>query len=612
MHTCITKYPWLRKIFIVLFSYLSVLSLARIIALNGDGAVYFGGTYFGYNLTSVLYFAVTAWLLHRFLRLTDRRLRTVSSAGGILLGLAIVYGGYAHYANNIFISVSEGLLQPFLALGISACTTPLCAELLQLPSRFESRNAGRRSDSVSRIQTFLSTRPWCYFLLTWGILMISYMPLFLSQWPGNFVFDAKYQMSEVCYNSYSTHHPLLHTLLMGSAYKLGLWMGSASAGFQFYTLFQMLVLTGVFAYLLLYLYKKKAPACIRICALLWFALFPMHSLFAISATKDVLFAAFFLWHAIFLFRLLMDRERFTWHGYVGMILSGVLMVLFRNNALYALCAAGLILLLFLKPLASRLRYLCVLAAILLLSSLSGRALVACTNAHSPDANREMMSVPLQGMARVASYRGSELDPALYEEICQYIPQEDIPLYNPYISDPIKGHANEELLRDNKVNLFKLWLKVGLQFPDEYLESIITNTMGFWYPLNQGRYVSMDIALYHTLIGVDQEITKHDYFPPASQLYNYFFYHGNGYSTPVLAYFFRSAPYIWLLVFTLLWSIWKKRYRLLLWGMLPLMYLGTCFLGPTAALRYIYCLVVCVPLLLYGMVQTMPTADPSEK
>lgn len=604
MQILIAGRPWLKRVLIALLSYLSVLSFARVISLNGEGAVYFGGVYFGYNLTAVLLFGITAWLLHRFFQLEDRRLRRISAIGGILLGLAITYGGYAHYANNIFSSVSESILQLFLALGISACTTPVCAELFLLPERIRKwYEAGQRQPwPDNRFYAFMSARPWCYFLLMWGIHMLSYIPIFLNQWPGNFVFDAQYQLSEVCNDSYSTHHPLLHTLLMGTMYKLGLKMGNVSAGYQFYTLIQMLVLTSAFAYLLLYLYRKAVPRCIRIGVLLWFALFPMHSAFAISATKDVLFAAFFLYFALFLFRLLHERESFARCSFAGMIVSGVLMSLLRNNAVYALCAAGLILLLYLKPLRARLQFLVSLAAILLLTSLCSRGLIAYTEARSPDTNREMMCVPLQCLARVASYRGAELDPALYEEICMYIQEEDIPSYNPYLADAVKKMANESLLRDNKLNFLKLWLKVGLQFPDEYLESLITNTMGYWYPLNQGKYVSADIAVYHTLIGVEQEIIKHDYFPPADGYYNWLFFYENYHELPVIGYLFRNAPYVWLLVLALLWSIYKKRYGLLMWGMLPLMYLGTCFLGPMAALRYIYCLIVCMPLLLYGVIK----------
>lgn len=96
--------------------------------------------------------------------------------------------------------------------------------------------------------------------------------------------------------------------------------------------------------------------------------------------------------------------------------------------------------------------------------------------------------------------------------------------------------------------------------------------------------------------------KHDYFPLVTDYYNYLLYHVNYRNIPIMGYLFRNAPYVWLLALTLLWSIYQKRYRLLLWGMLPLLYLGTCFLGPMAALRYIYCLIVCMPLLLYSMIR----------
>lgn len=605
------KSPWPRRLLTAVLAYLSTLSLARIISLNGEGTVYFGGNYFGYNLTAILLFAVTAWLLNRFFTRKDRRLKVVSSIGGILLGMAIVYGGYAHYANDIFRSVSETVFQFFLIMGISACTTPVCAELFQLPGRIQSWYAARwEKQPKGRFYLFMASHRYCYFLLMWGILMLSYIPVFLSQWPGNFVFDAKYQLREVCNNIYKTHHPLLHTLLMGKAYQLGLKAGNVSAGYQLYTLLQMLILTSAFAYLLLYFYKKGVPRCIRVGTLLWFALFPMHPAFAISATKDVLCAAFFLYYAIFLFRLLVDGERFTWPGRAGMILTGVLLGLMRNNAVYAIAASGIIVLLYLKPLKSKVTFLITLAAVLLLHSLCNRGLILYTHAYNSDSQREMMCVPLQCLARVASYRRAELDPALYEEICMYIQEGDIPGYNPYLADSVKNNANEHLLRSNKLNFFKLWMKVGLQFPDEYLESIITNTLGYWYPLNQGVYVSADIAFYHTLIDTEYEIVKHDYFPLATKYYNYLFYHINYRNIPILGYLFRNAPYVWLVVLTLLWSILQKRRSLLIWGMLPLLYLGTCFLGPMAALRYIYCLIVCTPLLLHGL--THPDKSVSEK
>ena len=79
--------------------------------------------------------------------------------------------------------------------------------------------------------------------------------------------------------------------------------------------------------------------------LLWFAWFPMHAVFAVSCTKDVLFAAFFLYFTVFLVRLVFDGEAFAWYSYGGMVASGVLSVLMRNNALYAILAGGVVILL---------------------------------------------------------------------------------------------------------------------------------------------------------------------------------------------------------------------------------------------------------------------------
>lgn len=611
MRRQISKSPWLRRILITVLSYLCVLSFARVISLNGESTVFYGGTYFGYNLAAVLLFSVTLWLLSRYFRLEEKRLKAISAIGGILFGTAIVYGGYAHLVNNIFRSVPEGILQIFLIMGISACTTPVCAELFQMPGRIQNWYGKKQLVlPTGRFYDFINSHRQIRFLLIWGILMLSYMPVFLSQWPGNFVFDGKYQLSEVLSGDYSTHHPLLHTLLMGKAYRFGEKIGNVSAGYQLYTLLQMLILTSAFAYLLSYFYKKGVPRCIRIGVLLWYALFPMHSVFAISATKDVLCAAFFLYYAVFLFRLLVDREGFAWYSYAGMILAGVFLGLFRNNAIYAVAVSGIIVLLFLRPLKAQGFFLLTLGAIMLLNNLCNRGLIAYTHAASNDTQRESMCMPIQCIARVAAYRGAELDPALYEEICTYLREEDIPNYNPYCADAVKNNANELMLRSNKLNFFKLWGKIGLEFPDEYLESMITNTMGYWYPLNQGMYVSADIALYHTLIGTEHEILKHDYFPLVTGYYNYLFYYGYYHNIPILGYLFRNAPYVWLVVLSLLWSVYRKRYRLLLWGMLPLMYLGTCFLGPMAALRYIYCLIVCVPLLLYGILG--PASEDGEK
>lgn len=583
------KSATLQNIILIILSYLCTLSVGKLVSISVVPASYYDGYYFGYNLSSVLVFAVTYILLSKYIKLENKRLWVFTSLIGLLGSLLIVYGAYAHILNDIFIDAPTAFLQIGMIVGLNLFIAPLLAQLFLFAGRAENWWAEHTQDKFKRLPD------QGFFLLCWLIIFVCYIPLFLSQWPGNFIFDSQYQLQDHYYNDHFTHHPLAHTLLMGLAYDLGIAIGNLSFGIQFYTLLQMLVLAGAFAFCCLYLYQKKAPKWFQIGTFLWFAIFPMHALFSISATKDVLFAAFFLVFFIFTVKFYAEGQT-TWQVLLGLVLFGTLSALYRNNAIYAIFIAGVISIAFVKTWKKKIMVLALLVSIYVFSSLGNSALVAIADAKEHDSYKETLSVPLQCLARVVSYHDEELDPALKEEILLYIPEYCIPGYNPYLSDPIKTYASEEMLRTNTFNFFKLWAKVGLQFPDEYLESIITNTFGYWYPLNQGVYVSGEIALYHTLIGVGEEIAKIDYCPWATKLYNCFWsleYR----QIPILAFFFRNAPYVWLSILAIFMAWYKKNTSKFVTLLLPFFYLVTCFAGPMAALRYIYNIVVIVPVIL---------------
>lgn len=594
------KHLVLKRIISAVCAYLAVLSISWIFSLNSDISNYFTGMYWGYNIGSVAVFLGGAYILNRFLVNKDNRLRIISVISGLLLAASCVYGAYAHYVNDIFITSGETILQIFLIIGISFLTVPLSAELFILFERGNKWFSNKKSKEDTNVPV---KRPGLYFLCVWAIIFVSYIPLFLANWPGNFIYDAKYQIRDVVLNTHSTHHPLLHTLFMGWAYNLGVKIENVSAGFQLYTLIQMLVLAASFAYCLLYLYKKKVHRGIRLAVLIWFAFFPMNPLFAITTTKDVLFTAFFLFGIIFYVRLFYDKETFKWYSYVGLIVSNILLALLRNNALYAIVLFVAIGLFMSKGWKERIKILLLIVIIYVTSGVCNDLLIRSVNATEPDTYRETLSVPLQCLARVASYRGNELDEVEYNEICHYIRSIDLPNYNPYISDSIKNTANETALRDNIIDFFKLWVKIGLKYPDEYFESIVTNTMGYWYPFNVGGYITMDVSLYHTLIEVGPEITKENYFPLAGKLYNNLFYLGNYKYTPVLGYMFRMPVYVWFYVFGFFYLLYKKDKKGILLITLPLIYFLTCLAGPTVAIRYIYNMIVCVPLFIYILINS---------
>ena len=87
------------------------------------------------------------------------------------------------------------------------------------------------------------------FRTGWAFLFIlaCYVPMFGVAFPGSFAYDVPYQLRQVATGAYSTHHPLLHTLLLGGLLQLGRALGNMDIGAAIYTAVQMGLLAGCFA-----------------------------------------------------------------------------------------------------------------------------------------------------------------------------------------------------------------------------------------------------------------------------------------------------------------------------------------------------------------------------
>ena len=97
------------------------------------------------------------------------------------------------------------------------------------------------------------------FLTNWGLMALLGIPVLLAEFPGFFVYDAQDELNEVLTRTFTTHHPLLHVLLLGGIIALlHKITGSWNVGIFVYILIQMLVITAIFAYVVTYLQRKGA------------------------------------------------------------------------------------------------------------------------------------------------------------------------------------------------------------------------------------------------------------------------------------------------------------------------------------------------------------------
>ena len=548
-------------------------------------------------LAPIILLFLVPYLLNQFFEMKDKRNITISIIGGLLFSFCYVVGMYLHYNNCLPKTVGEAIFLSLLVLAIAVVCIPVMSIILK-----NFRKMSIWYEIKQREQKLKYKTTWV-ILISWMIIFICWLPTFLTNWPGNFIFDAKYQIQEVLNQSYHTHHPLIHTYIMGAFYRIGVSIGNVSLGFSFYTLLQMLILSFAGSAVIGYFYKKNTPKIICISYLLFYAIVPVHAIFSVTATKDVLFAAFFLLFMIGIFSWVVDHKEFTYYQWIGFILSGILMTLFRNNAIFALLVIAPFFILFSIGKERKRKILLSMISIVGGFLLSSFLLGVLLNAYSSDSLKESFSVPIQQIARVASYRSEDISQELYVEIVEYIPEDKIALYNPYISDPIKNELDEVYLRENVAGFLSLWLKVGMQYPEEYVASFMANTMGFWYPGETEYAVCEEIASFHTLIGTENEIIKYNYGDIFAPINSFLFADMNYREIPILRHFFKPVLYFWIMLLAIMNAIYAKKGRNVLAMGLLITYFLSVFLGPFSTLRYVYCIVVCLPFMVGAIFET---------
>ncbi|MBQ8326076.1 MAG: hypothetical protein IJX86_03300 [Lachnospiraceae bacterium] len=529
-------------------------------------------------------------------KVTKRQL-VFGCVGGALYGFMYIYGAYVHNLLETARSIGELMKLFALAIGYSVFPMMLFTTIIMiLPKLRERLNMGMSTDNcypqISRKKAVLTC------LMYIGIIFLFWVPVFLAYYPTLLQYDGAYQLQDVIKEVHSIWHPLAHTLLMGVFYNFGVSVGSAAFGMAFYSILQMLVLAGFMGYTVFVLYRSGAPKWLRIIVLLVYSLFPVNSIFAITTTKDVLFAAFFLGFIILLVSGIVNKNSYTWVQVVVMMVVGGAMLLYRNNAIYAFAVAAPFMIWNMK--GARVKLLCAILGSVILYTSVNEALISVAKAPESKNVTEKMSVPLMQLAYVVSDPSNELDPQTRAEVLTYINESSLSGYYLVIADQIKGNANNDLLRENMTNFFKMWGKIGLKYPMQYLDAWGILTMGYWYmddiynTMIYGRFM----MLGHKQIGMGEEIEKTCYLPVVQKMMDKLFGNNQYQKIPIISTLCTPAFYFWILIGYLLIVWYEKRRGLAAPGILCLAYYATLFLGPVALIRYMYCIMVVTPVLLF--------------
>ena len=461
------------------------------------------------------------------------------------------------------------------------------------------------------------------FLLFWLIIFICWIPVFFAFYPGAFVYDAQDEYVQVATREFTTHHPLLHVLMLGGSVCFGnKFLGSYNAGIALYTILQMLVLSGVFAYTVSYLRRYLSDKwCMGIT--LAYGLFPVFPMYAVCSAKDTLFNAAFLVMLVQLFKMCeplcvtttdneketgeFARKQLPWKmaDVILFVAASAFMMLLRNNGVIAYVALllGVVVTAIVKYKKTKLFVYfaaCMLVSLVLYRGVDkGLALVLQAD---DSESQELLTVPIQQLARTYKYSPEVFSDEEKQILFAYVPEDVLAVYDADLSDLVKANFNNERYSKNSSEFLGLWAKTFVKKPVTYLNAWLMTSYGYWYPdtvINvyggQQRFTFQygDSSYF----GFETELPgeRDSKFPWLEEQYRKMSLELYQQNVPGISMLFSPGFLFWVFLGSLLLECYTKQYARLLPMMAILLLWGSVIPGPTFLVRYVLILWFTFPL-----------------
>ncbi len=457
----------------------------------------------------------------------------------------------------------------------------------------------KESQEFNKIIKIFNKHP---FLFCFIIILICWFPYIISFYPAILSPDPSYQIMQFFHidNKYSTysilldpsviitnHHPVIHTLLLGSMVKIGTLLGSVNIGLFLYSIIQILILSSTLSYTIVFLKNIKIPKKYLLLCLIIYALTPVFPFYSMSAVKDVIFGSLIILYIISIYQF-MNKKEITFKDMLKELLLMILIILFRNNGFHVILLSFPFLLFYKNK-----KQILMIFLLMLTFNITYNKVILPYFKITPSSIREVLSIPFQQTARYVNEYDSELsekDKKIIDQILEY--DTLATRYNPELADPVKNKFNRYYKSEDLKEYFKVWKKGLFKHPITYIEATVHNTYGYFYPFKTNWY------FYHKY---DTRIVKKG-----------FDYHYNSLSSErnfltIIATIFPYIPVIgflvnigfnsWILLFMACYLIYQKKYKSLVVLLPSFVVLLVCIASPANTyFRYALPNIFAMPLL----------------
>ena len=467
-----------------------------------------------------------------------------------------------------------------------------------------------KSEISNEENSWFNKHPFLYsfifIIICWLIYIIAFYPAIMSPDPSfqilqYFGIDNKYSYYSVLIDNsviITNHHPVIHTIILGSCVKLGSALfNSINVGLFIYSIIQTTILAGTLSYTIKFLKDINIDLKYRRRCLLIYALVPVFPLYAMSPVKDVIFGCLIIIYIITIYKFINLKGKLKIKDMIKELILIILIILFRNNGFHVVFLSFFFL--FFLGKENRVRY--VIIFLLMISfNFSYNKVILPHFKVTGGSIREVLSVPFQQTARYVRDHKKEISKNEKKAIDKLLGYDTIAgRYNPKLADPVKNEFNKYYTKDDLKEYFKVWFYEFKKHPKTYVEATIENTYGYFYPVETNWYVhtkakkiinDYGFDYHHNNLGVLRSALRgiaiaFPYIPFIGLIINI------GFNT-------------WIILFIFSYLIYRKKYKELIYLIPSILLIMVCFVSPANTyFRYALPNVFAMQVM-YGMFKSM--------
>ena len=456
----------------------------------------------------------------------------------------------------------------------------------------------------NRLRKFIHSH---YFLFSFLIILICWLPFILFNLPGSVPYDGYRQLNMFFgIEQISNHHPWLLTEFYGLLMTVGRALVSDNFGVFLIVSVSAFIEALCYAQVCKKIKSWGVPAVFSTFSLSFFAIVPAFGSYAQAVMKDGLFSAFFsLFFAYYIDICVsyfkkqeLKKLRKT---FVILFTIELLVCLTRNNGIYMIIPADIFLLFFTVKRQEKLSAVALAVCVAVCFTIIDKP-IASTFGVKEGPVKEIFSIPFQQTARYIQEYPNEVTLEEKETINNLLSYDTIAeKYIPERSDPVKDTYRSKSTIEDLVEYFKVWWQMFLKHPGVYFEATFHNTFGYYYPFYNCKALG---AYQHYIQGpplatgdLDIHYIMPDYIRGIMNSYSELWRNAPGTSQIM-----NPGSYTWLILIGVGYLIYKKRLRGILALAAPLLNILVCIASPVNGyLRYAMPLMACTPVIIYWCV-----------